>query len=77
MTLGEFNAWLEGYEHSFKHDAPDHQQWAVIKAKWNIVITPGSFGVPPAILKPTPPFLPEPVIKYGACDDAKMMGGAR
>ena len=33
MTLGEFKAWLEGYEESFATECPSLVQWRYIKEK--------------------------------------------
>ena len=33
MTLNEFKAWLEGYEHSFRNVTPNAEEWAMIKEK--------------------------------------------
>lgn len=45
MTLGEFKAWLEGYEVSFESNytgAPTKEQWATVKKKLETVtlVTP-------------------------------------
>jgi hypothetical protein len=49
MTLGEFRAWLEGFEESFEKDALSADKWAKIKAKLATVNV-----IAPAA--PTPPW---------------------
>lgn len=44
MTVGEFRAWLEGYEHSFLDGAPDEDQWKLIKEKI-VIIKSGEYNI--------------------------------
>ena len=39
MTLGEFTAWLDGFEESFD-DAPSAKQWKAIRKKFKTVPSP-------------------------------------
>lgn len=63
MTLGEFKAWLEGYEASFSYDVmidapplPNAAQWTKIKQKLDtvtlVVAPPPNNGLRGGVLLP-------------------------
>lgn len=65
MTLGEFNAWLEGYECSFDNGRPTLAQYNTVKEKLATVMIVKTAPTILEQIKKTPPFLPEPMVRYG------------
>lgn len=60
MTLAEFKAWLEGFEHSFGEEGmgapaqkvPSANQWAQVKEKLALVVLPTIVTSTPPPVKP-------------------------
>jgi len=50
MNLDQFKAFLEGFEHAFKHEAPSAEQWQIIKDKLHQVDAHPSQATPRGVL---------------------------